>query len=275
MAEAPEADGALPFDPALPPTSSLFLYLRAEQALPAARSGTTTPLAGVCVDSNRLAITLFAVALWRLREAGLVTLELQQERHFFKTTRSVRILPAPAAAGIHRDGIEGGILGVLMPGSPLRSLTPAWEAMPDLFKRWNDQYERRLADVSQLQNLPAVLRDRPKAEPQTVSQVISQWYGASHGAIGVPISWTVGEGVAKGLLSRVDAGRNPIAAFFRGRTKIAVLRGRTDPLEGQIAELLARWQAFKAAEGDLAAQLERDIDAIIDLRAQPPDGSAN
>jgi len=96
------ADSPRPFDPALPPSSSLLLYLFAERVLPAVRRGTALPLSGRRVDTMRLACALFAVAFWRLRQLGLLHMELQQGRHLHKTNASVRSrgLSAPTAHAV-------------------------------------------------------------------------------------------------------------------------------------------------------------------------------
>jgi hypothetical protein len=260
-----------PFDPTLPPSASLLLYFHAERVLPATRSGTRLPLSGVRVDTNRLACALLAVAIWHLREAGLVRLEPVQERHRLTSRTSLHVMRVPAAPERRHDGIEGGILDLLTPSS-LGRLTPAWESLPDWLKGWAGRSERSAAELARLPNPPVPPREAPRPAPETVFEVVTRWYGRHvRRPSGVPIAWTEREGVAKGYLAEVDAGRNPLVAFFLGKTARVAQRDRIDAVEGQITELLARWQDFKTAEREVFAQLEHEVAAAIDARVDTSD----
>jgi hypothetical protein len=268
------------FDPARPPSSSLLFYLYAERVVPAARRGTKAPLAGVRVDTRRLACVLFAVAFWHLRELGLVGLEVAHERRGLKTSTRVRVTRASLGEDAlreegQRDGIEGGILDVLTPGS-LPRRTPAWEAVPGLLKGWATWAERAGSELASLPTLGG--RPNPlyaagaipgdgKAPAETVAEVVTAWYGADVSSPSrVPISWTEREGVAKGYLVAADAHRNPLAALFLGKTTHVPQQERIAALKPEFTQLLMRWRAFQADEAALADHLEREIVDGLDAR---------
>lgn len=297
MAEMPAPDAPLVFDPALPPSSSLLCYLFAERMMPKARWGTKAPLSEVHVSTSQLATTLFAVALWYLREFRLVRLELAQERHFLKTTTYLRVTRTEADAAGSFDGIEGGLLDLLTRGG-LSRMTPAWERTP----RWvkdrattmaqtmlgrmqsmlathpelaNRPEFANLANVSHLSDLSDLSRiSGNKTVPATVVEVIGHWYGSSMSSPeGLPIEWTEREGVAKGYLMEVDANRNPIMGALLGKTTHVPQRERIAALEPTFAQLLAHWQAFQANEAALAGQLLTDVAAGIESRRQRTESS--
>lgn len=274
MVETPTPETPSLFDPTLPPSSSLLFYLYAERVLPAALWGTKAPLAAVRVNTQRLACALFAVAFWQLREPGLLRLELAQERRLLKTSTHLRVARASLGQDGRRDGIEGGILDVLTPGSRGK-LTPAWESLPQWLNGWGERFEGTVAELSHLPNPPIPVRNTPKAPPATVTDVVARWYGRSvRSPERLPIGWTEREGIAKGYLAVVDAHRNPLAALVLGKTDHVPQREQVAALEPRFAQLLGRWQAFQANEAVLADQLERDIAAGISACAKNLDSSS-
>jgi hypothetical protein len=262
-----------PFDPALPPSASLLAYLHAEQVAPPARRGTPAPLAAVRVDTARLACALFAIAFWQLREAGLVSLEVVSERRLLRTREHLRVARTAGASG-RRDGLEGGLLEVLTPGSR-GTLTPAWEALPAWARRWAARVDRARADLAGRPDAPPLLAHAaPPAPPATVADAVARWYGSSvRNPERVSIAWTEREGVAKGYLAVVEVRRHPVAALFRGTTALAAERERVAALAAPCARLLAGWQTFQVAEAALADLLEREIAAGIDARREVPSDS--
>jgi hypothetical protein len=271
MDQGSAADAPPPFDPTLPPTSSLLFYLFADRVVPTDRRGTRSPLAGVRVDTQRLACALFAVALWSLREAGRVRLELEYGLGRTGSESRLKVSRASGADEPRRDGIEGGLLDILTPGS-LGKLTPAWEAMPGWVKGLIGKVENARDTLSQLHNLPADAHAPPEAPPDTVTEAVTRWYGKSVlSPSRVPIEWTEREGLAKGYLAAEDAQRHPLLALFLGKTKLAARQDHVQALEPEFARLLARWQAFKSGENTLANQLEQDVSAGISARKESTD----
>lgn len=86
------------FDPALPPSPSLLFYLFAERRVSISRWGTKTPVAGVRVNTNKLAGALLAVAFWNLRNSGRVHLEPARD--------SLRVTLASSAKGKCRNSAK-------------------------------------------------------------------------------------------------------------------------------------------------------------------------
>lgn len=275
MADTPASDTLSPFDPTMPPSSSLLFYLFAERVAPAARRGTQAPLAGVHVKTDRLAYALIAVAFWHLRESGRVLLEVVSERRVFRTTTHLRITRAPASTDERYDGIEGGILDILTP-SLLTKRIPAWGATPKWLRDRAVWMEQSVANLADRPGFPNLLRTAEKVAPETVTDVLARWYGPSvPNPDRVPIEWTEREGVAKGLLEVVDAGRNPVAALFVGKTTLSPQRERIAALEPMFTQLHARWQAFTANESALAGQLEREVVASIDAHRETYDSGSS
>src|SRR5207253_1763883 len=97
MAETHTPDTPPLFDPTLPPSASLLFYLYAERVVPAARWGTKAPLAGLRVDTARLACALFAAACHRHRAEGLDGRARDRNRRGHALVRLLRAQPgAPA-----------------------------------------------------------------------------------------------------------------------------------------------------------------------------------
>ena len=268
LTQTASADQPLLFDPALPPSPSLLFYLFAERVVPPARSGTKAPVVGVKVDTARLANALLAVALWHLRTAGLVRLEPGHD--------SLRVTLTASATAPHRDGIEAGLLDLLTPGVVWSKKTPAWEAS-GYWTRGTMGFGHHMR--TQLATRPAVPAELARAVrapaqtlPETVTATITRWFGYKvHRPSAVPIQWAECEGRAKGFLAVVDAKRNPVTAFFWGKTIIAAQRRQIASLERAFAELLRHWQSFQATEISLFRQLETAVDAGLSAMYEEPD----
>ena len=274
MAETP-APGAHPlFDPALPASPSLLFYLHAERLAPTTRWGTKAPLANVRVDNNRLACAILAIAFWHLRESGLVRLELGQELKVLEVRTRLRIARASPGDDGRCDGIEGGLLQVLTPGT-MPTLTPAWESMPQVVRSLALKSYRlgqiARANPDRFPAPPGASDQVPDPPPGTVFEVVTSWYGPEVvGPSRVPIAWAEREGLAKGYLAVESAHRNPLLALFLGKTTQVPQRERIAALDPVFAELSARWQAFKSSEAALADQLEHEVDQGI--RSRSPKG---
>ena len=262
------------YNPSLPPSSSLLVYLYAGQVLPTARWGTKAPLGKTRVESAHLACVLFAVAFWQLREAGLVSLELVQQRHLLRTNTSLRVSRTSVGEAGQHDGIEGGLLDVLTPGA-WSQRTPAGEAVPPWLKGWADKQQQAIGELARRYNRPLPLRPTPEAVPETVTAAVGRWFGrsVSHPER-VPITWTQGEGVAKGYLTLADAHRHPLLALLLGKTICVPESDRIAALEPPFSALLGRWQAFAAQESALAEQLNREVVAGIKLRRSTAESSS-
>lgn len=271
------------FDPTLPPSSSLLFYLFAEQVAPRALLGTRAPEADVRVNTAHLGRTLLAVAFWYLRESGLVRVEMKQERKFLKTKTCIEVALAESGTPARRDGIEGGILDVLTPGS-LRMLTPAWHDPPqwavELAEGYAAHLQRAIEELAarpEYANLPnlAQLKEQHttshRAPPATIVDAIRAWYGrAITSPEHLPISWTEQEGVAKGFL--MEGGeRNPLATAVFGKASALPDRTRIALAEPAFVQLHERWQTFNDMESDLAQELAREVAGGIEhMRHIPP-----
>lgn len=129
------------------PPASTLLYLFAEQVMPPDKAlsvGVEVPCAGVKVQRAPLVTGLFSIALWHLRQHGLVTLEYQERKRMMITTRQV--LVTPAGAGPTGGPLEGQLMGVLVSAGP--------RSVKDLVYQWfgedvSDPYARVLAIAQQ------------------------------------------------------------------------------------------------------------------------------
>lgn len=94
------------------PSTSLLLYLHADQVVrPANRlTGTHVPGVETRVHLSDLAATIFAAAFWALRDEGLITLEAIKKKVLFVfPSTSVRVT---VRAPQERAGLEGAILAL-------------------------------------------------------------------------------------------------------------------------------------------------------------------
>lgn len=119
------------------PSASTLLYLFPEQVMashkakghvagepgaPVRHGGALSrsievPCAGVKVQRLGLASGLFAIALWQLRNDGLLSLEYQERKRLGMFTRGdVMVTPTGSAPG--RGALEGRLLGVMADGRP-------------------------------------------------------------------------------------------------------------------------------------------------------------
>jgi hypothetical protein len=258
--KAPLSDAALPVSP------SLLIYLFADRAVPTSRLGVKAPLTGVRVDKDQLARLLFGVAFWNLRESRLV--QLETTRDGASVTRTADSTAAP------RDGIEGGILDVLTPGSA-GARSASWEALPGWLRTAAKQSQDAHAQVSQVPQLPAALlaHSHPTtAPPATVKAAVVRWYGEHvTDPAAVALRWVEREAIAKGCLAVTDAHRHPVLAFFLGKTTTVAQRDPIAKLEPRISELMQRWAAFRRDESALFDRLAQEIDAALSEISVTPD----
>lgn len=274
MAGQPVPEGSPAFDPVLPPSSSLLFYLFAEHVVPRALLGTKAPKTETRVNTKDLGRMLLAVAFWQVRELGLARLELKQERTLLQRKTTIEVTLVARDSVPHRDGIEGGLVDVLTPGS-LHMMTPAWHEAPkwpaNLTQRYVEHLQQALDAIAarpDLAGMPSVAKlkdqrfasDRPP--PATVEDVIRHWYGGDiTSPERLPISWTAQEGVAKGYLREGEhhGMATTVATAVFGQVNVMPDRARIATVESAFIQLHERWERFQASEPDLAKALEHEV----------------
>ena len=121
---------------AVAPSTSLLLYLHADQVVRPANALTGTHVPGIeaRVNLNDLAATIVAAAFWRLREDGLIALDVIKKKILFVIPATEVRATLLATGG--RGGLEGDlltILGTMQGQGAVSQVVRAWfgEDIPD------------------------------------------------------------------------------------------------------------------------------------------------
>lgn len=216
-------------------SAPVLSFLFADRIVPADTmfsAGTVLPCSDAKVQSTALAATLFAVAIWDLRERGRLTVSVEERKRLgFVKTNPVLLRPtAPVPAGGSTDTPPDVATATLQDEILAEVSDPDGIRVKDLVWRWFRE-------------------DAPSPNAVVINRVKA-------------------DAVHEGFYEEIDSGHGKVGRFFLGATE---LHPRCDVVESHRAEaeaLFARWQTFLQTEVDLAARLVKECEKGIGSRTE-------
>lgn len=210
---------------------SLLMYLFADRFLEPKgwrHVGVAVPCRDVEVRADQLASSMFAAALWSLREAGVLQLELSKRKKMLvmPTTRvAVRLTADPG----QRPGLEGAVL------EALRKAKPKDDHVDALIRAWFGSDEK---------------------DPHSTVSGVEVEEAITQGLI-QRVETDAGRGmiVAKLMMGNTKVSLEPQCERIAG-------------LEGASAQFRDRWQRFAADETPLRDTLLAECTSAINTRVE-------